>query len=145
MCTRLAEEILDFSDAHALALTKLKRNLMKTTLPEARSAKWSNRKLVQILRAPIALGLVIVLTSCAGNRYDRSTGESVDDTATTGRVKKALSADTAYHYEDVKVMTFKGTVQLSGFANCTEEKAKAAELAKATPGVKEVQNRITVK
>jgi osmotically-inducible protein OsmY len=118
---------------------------MKTTLPETRSVKGSSRKLVQILRGPIALGLVIISTSCAGDRYARSTGESVDDTATTGRVKKALSADTTCHYEDVKVMTFKGTVQLSGFVNSTDEKAKATELAKATPGVKEVQNRISVK
>jgi len=92
-----------------------------------------------------ALGLVILATGCAGNRYDRSTGESIDDRATTARVKSALGDDSIYKYPDVKVTTFKGHVQLSGFVDTKDQKAKATELAKNAAGVKEVENNISVK
>jgi len=76
-----------------------------------------------------SLGMAIVLAAaasgfigCAGDRYKESTGEHIDDAATTGRVKSALGHDTVYKYPDVKVSTFKGTVQLSGFVNQRAEK-----------------------
>jgi hyperosmotically inducible protein len=103
------------------------------------------QKLKQWLVLPAALGLVIVATGCAGSRYERSTGESIDDRATTSRVKSALGDDAMYKYPDVKVTTFKGHVQLSGFVDSREQKSKASDLAKAAPGVKEVDNNIEVK
>lgn len=103
------------------------------------------KKLIQLIGVPFALALAIVVTGCAGNQYERSTGESVDDSATTGRVKRALSADKTYKYSDVKVTTFKGNVQLSGFVDNNDQKDRAVELAKTVPGVKEVENRITIK
>jgi osmotically-inducible protein OsmY len=92
---------------------------------------------------PISVGLMT--TGCAGDRYHESTGESIDDTATTARVKKALHSDPQYKYSDVKVTTFKGTVQLSGFADSNDAKSRAADLAKTVEGVKDVENNITVK
>lgn len=103
------------------------------------------RTMTQLLTTPIAMGMVIVATGCAGSRYDRSTGESIDDRATTSRVKSALSADPLYKYPDVKVTTFKGTVQLSGFVENKEQKSKAGDLVKNVAGVKEFENNITVK
>ena len=85
------------------------------------------------------------ITGCAGNRYEQSTGEHIDDTATTARVKSSLGKDSVYKYPDVKVSTFKGTVQLSGFVNEKAQKNRATDLAKNTEGVKEVVNNITVK
>jgi hyperosmotically inducible periplasmic protein len=93
----------------------------------------------------LATASVIGLTGCAGDRYHESTGESIDDTAITGRVKDALGSDTMYKYPDVKVTTFKGTVQLSGFVDNHAQKEHAAVLAKNAAGVKDVENNITVK
>jgi osmotically-inducible protein OsmY len=104
-----------------------------------------NRLVRRFSAIPLALGLAVIITGCAGNQYDRSTGETVDDTATTGRVKKALAGDNTYRYPDVKVTTFKGVVQLSGFVDNNDQKARAAELARSANGVKEVENRITLK
>jgi len=87
----------------------------------------------------------VCLTGCAGDRYHESTGEGIDDTAITGRVKHALGSDSEYKYSDVKVTTFKGTVQLSGFVDHHEQKSRAADLAKNCEGVKDVVNNITVK
>jgi hypothetical protein len=126
----------------ALAHTKLGKECMKTQLMDTRGAQRCYKGLIRALGS---LSLAVILVGCAGNRYERSTGESVDDTATTGRVKRALSADETYRYPNVKVTTFKGNVQLSGFVESNGQKSKAGDLAKATPGVKDVENRITVK
>lgn len=85
------------------------------------------------------------LTGCAGNRHTQSTGERIDDKADSSRVRSALSADTQYKYADVKVQTFKGVVQLSGFVNSRDQKHRAGDLAKKVEGIKEVENNITVK
>jgi osmotically-inducible protein OsmY len=45
----------------------------------------------------------------------------------------------------VGVDTFKGTVQLNGFVDTPEEKARAEQLAAQVPGVQTVQNKLTVK
>lgn len=93
--------------------------------------------------APLSIGLLV--TGCAGDRYHESTGEGIDDTATTARVKKALHGDPQYKYGDVKVTTFKGTVQLSGFADSRDAKNRAGDIARTVEGVKDVENNITVK
>jgi len=92
---------------------------------------------------PLTVGLLA--SGCAGDRYHESTGEGIDDTATTARVKKALHGDPQYKYDDVKVTTFKGTVQLSGFADSRDAKNRAAEIARTVEGARDVENNISVK
>ena len=92
-----------------------------------------------------ALAIAGGMTGCAGDRYTQSTGERIDDKADSSRVKKALSADTQYKYDDVTVQTFKGVVQLNGFVNSRDQKNRAGDLAKKVEGISEVQNNITVK
>ena len=92
----------------------------------------------------IAVSAVAGLTGCAGDRYHESTGEYVDDSSLTARVKSALGDD-SYKYPDVKVTSFKGTVQLSGFVDDRSQKARAGTIAKGVQGVKDVENNITVK
>jgi len=92
-----------------------------------------------------ALPLAVLTTGCAGDRYHQSTGEEIDDTGISSRVKSALSNDAEYKYEGVEVKTFKGTVQLSGFVDTSVQKSRAGDLAKGVQGVKDLQNNITVK
>lgn len=102
----------------------------------------------KVLALALCLGAVPVLTvitGCAGDRYHQSTGEDIDDHGITMRVKDALSNDVQYKYDGVQVMTFKGTVQLSGFVDTSDQKSRAGELAKGVEGVKDVDNNITVK
>ena len=82
---------------------------------------------------------------CAGDRYTQSTGERIDDTATSMRVKKALGNDLQFKYPLVEVKTFKGTAQLSGFVNTRDQKKRAGDIAKQVEGVRTVENNITVK
>ena len=93
----------------------------------------------------LATATVVGLSGCAGDRYHESTGESIDDRATTGRVKDALAHDNMYKYPDVHVTTFKGQVQLSGFVDSSDQKSRAKTLAKNCAGVTDVVDNITVK
>ena len=93
-----------------------------------------------------ALPLLMGLTGCvSGSRYEQSSGERIDDHATSSRVRAALNDDTEYKYGGVSVETFKGTVQLSGFVNSRDQKNRAGDLARTVIGVKEIVNNITVK
>ncbi|MEI7728766.1 MAG: BON domain-containing protein [Verrucomicrobiota bacterium] len=115
---------------------------MKTTTDK------SNRslKVVALILCVSALPLVCGVTGCTtGSRYQQSTGEYIDDHGLSSSVKKALGDDHQYKYNDVNVVTFKGVVQLNGFANNKEQKSRAGDIAKKVAGVTEVQNNITVK
>jgi hyperosmotically inducible protein len=104
---------------------------------------------IQGLCLVLCLGLstaaVATLTGCAGNQYDRSTGQYIDDKSINMRVHSALNDNPDYKFADVNVDSFRGTVQLSGFVNNSDQKAKAAEIARGIQGVQKVQNKISVK
>lgn len=68
-----------------------------------------------------------------------------DHTMTTGKVKAALVADPQLKATEIKVETYKGTVQLSGFVSAAEEIPKAVQLVRGIEGVKEVKNDLVVK
>lgn len=74
-----------------------------------------------------------------------SAGEYIDDTAITAKVKAAFLKDKEVKATEIKVETFKGTVQLSGFASSSTAIERAAQLAGDVPGVKSVRNDIRLK
>ena len=90
-------------------------------------------------------GATAVLTGCAGNRNERSTGEYIDDKALSYRVSSALHDNSEYKLSGVDVKSFRGNVQLSGFVATADQKNKAGEIAKTVQGVQSVENNITVK
>jgi osmotically-inducible protein OsmY len=96
-----------------------------------------------------AVGLVaaalLFSAGCSRGENDRTAGQSIDDTAITTKVKAAFARDPGVSAMDVKVTTYRGTVQLSGWVNTAEEKARAGELAKTIPGVGTIDNQISVK
>lgn len=92
-----------------------------------------------------ALGTLVLLAGCAERRYQESTGQYLDDTTITAKVKAALAGDPAVSAAQVSVKTYKGTVQLSGFADSEAEKRRAAQVASTVSGVKSVENDIEVK
>ena len=99
-----------------------------------------------IALSALCAGAVLPFTSgCAGTATRESTGEFVDDSAITAKIKADLIKDKTVKAGDVNVDTFKGVVQLSGFVDTAAEKTRAGEIAKATNGVTEVKNNITVK
>jgi osmotically-inducible protein OsmY len=101
------------------------------------------------LQATLAVGPALVLvgsfSGCAGTATRPSTGEAIDDGVVTTRVKTALLRDDDTPGTAIKVETFRGTVQLSGFVNTLAQKNRAAEIARGVPGVQTVVNDIVVK
>lgn len=89
--------------------------------------------------------LVVTLVACAPSEKRASTGEFIDDTLITGKVKAALVADPELKATEIKVDTYKGTVQLSGFVGSPDHIPKAVALARGIEGVKGVKNDMAVK
>jgi len=109
--------------------------------------RFSDRFLLVSYRIPLILiALVLaILTACSPSATHRGTGEYIDDTAVTARVKTALATDPQVKATEVQVETFRGTVQLSGFVDSAESAARAAQLAREIRGVKEVRNSMVVR
>lgn len=89
--------------------------------------------------------LSFLLAACSATDTTRSTGEYTDDTAITARVKLALVNDEEVSALDVNVETFRGVVQLSGFADSREMANRAATVARGVEGVKDVRNDIRIR
>ena len=93
--------------------------------------------------AAAALALVL-LGGCAGSPKQESTEQYIDDSALTAKVKTALLQDPQVGGLPINVDTFKGTVQLSGFANSLAELRRAEVVAGSVAGVKAVRNDIEI-
>jgi osmotically-inducible protein OsmY len=101
----------------------------------------SERRIFHAMRPLFAVGAV-ALVACASTPTQESMGEYMDDSLITTRVRTALIADSQVHSTEIKIETFKGTVQLSGFARSPDEMGRAADIASRVAGVKEVKNDI---
>lgn len=91
------------------------------------------------------LVLVATFGACASTRTHESTGEYVDDSTITTKVKALLAEDDFLKSFQIGVETYKGTVQLSGFVNTQDAVAKAGEITRSVKGVKSVKNNLIVK
>ena len=93
----------------------------------------------------VILALIATFAACAATRTQESTGEYVDDSVITTKVKSLLAEDDFLKSFQIGVETFKGVVQLSGFVNSQEAVNKAVEITKSVKWVKDVKNDLIVK
>lgn len=98
-----------------------------------------------LFRFLAALCVSLLLTACAGTGKTESTGEYIDDTVITTRVKAALVKDPIVSAVDVSVESFKGAVQLRGFVKTAAQRDRAVKIAAETPGVTQVINAILLR
>ena len=63
----------------------------------------------------LLLMLIVSFAACASTSKQESTGEYVDDSVITTKVKSLLAGDDFLKSFQISVETYKGTVQLSGF------------------------------
>lgn len=91
-----------------------------------------------------ALALASML-GCASTPTQEGTGEYVDDTVITTKVKAAIFGEPTLKSTEIKVETFKGVVQLSGFVSSAAAENKAVELARSVKGVKSVKDDMRIK
>ena len=88
---------------------------------------------------------IAALVACASTSKQSSTGEYVDDSVITTKVKSLLAEDDFLKSFQISVETYKGIVQLSGFVNSRQAVDKANQIAYSVKGVKSVKNDLIVK
>ena len=101
--------------------------------------------LLNKISAIVFSGILIALTACAATETKESTGQYVDNSVLTAKVKTAIFNEPTLKSSEISVETFKGEVQLSGFVSSIEQTKKAVEVAKTIPGVTSVKNDMRVK
>lgn len=92
----------------------------------------------------IALTLMTA-AGCASTSTHEGTGEYVDDSVITGKVKAAILNEPTLSSAEINVETFKGVVQLSGFVNSKADIAKAVSVVRTVAGVSSVKNDMRLK
>ena len=102
-------------------------------------------RLNHVTRFLVCIGLLTVLMGCAATQRRESTGEYFDNSVTTARVKAAIFDEPTLNAFQIKITTYKGVVQLSGFVDSAQSIEKAGEVAGGVPGVTEVKNNLVVK
>ena len=92
-------------------------------------------------------GVLLMATTlgCASTSTKEGTGEYVDDTVITTKVKAAILNEPTLKSAEINVETFKGVVQLSGFVSSQAAENKAVEVARTVGGVKSVKNDMRLK
>lgn len=93
-----------------------------------------------LLAAALLACGALTTAGCAASGNNRSTGEVVDDSSITAKVKSALLAEKDVNSLDIKVKTYDGTVQLSGFVDSQWQVEKAEQVAANVHGVRHVTN-----
>lgn len=102
----------------------------------------------QISKYFSALFLAVTLVTavgCASTSKQEGTGEYMDDSVITTKVKAAILGEPTLKVAEINVETFKGVVQLSGFVTSAAMANKAVEVAGKVSGVKSVKNDMRVK
>jgi BON domain len=92
----------------------------------------------------VAVALVSVV-GCTSTPKQEGTGEYMDDTVITGKVKTAILNEPTLKVAEINVETFKGVVQLSGFVSSQAAATKAVEVTREVGGVKSVKNDMRIK
>jgi osmotically-inducible protein OsmY len=88
---------------------------------------------------------LLTAAGCTSTPKQEGTGEYVDDTVITGKVKTAIFNEPMLKSAEINVETFKGVVQLSGFVTSQSAANKAVEVARTVGGVKSVKNDMRIK
>lgn len=93
----------------------------------------------------IGFCLFAFVAGCAGTRHKESTGEYMDDSVITAKVKAHIFDDPMLKVLQINVETFKGEVQLSGFVNSAAASTRAVEVTRSVKGVQSVKNSLIIK
>jgi hyperosmotically inducible protein len=102
------------------------------------------RALKNIAAVFVTIALLLSI-GCAATATRESTGEYIDDSAITAKVKDAIFHDATLKSSEINVETFRGMVQLSGFVRSQPNIDKAVAIAKGVKGVQSVKNDMRIK
>ena len=93
----------------------------------------------------LAVIVMTALMGCASTATKEGTGEYIDDSVITTKVKAAILNEPTLKSAEINVETFKGKVQLSGFVNSQADINRAVDVARGVAGVTSVKNDMRLK
>jgi osmotically-inducible protein OsmY len=88
---------------------------------------------------------LLLATGCASTSNRESTGQYIDDSSITTRVKKAIFDEPSLKVAQINVETYKSVVQLSGWVDSAAQIGTAGSLARSVDGVTSVKNDLRLK
>lgn len=103
--------------------------------------------MLQLKRLSAIFFSIMLLTAlgCASTATHEGTGQYVDDSVITTKVKAAIFNEPSLKVAEINVETYKGIVQLSGFVSSRADMSKAVDVAREVEGVKSVKNDMQLK
>ncbi|MBU4317723.1 MAG: BON domain-containing protein [Proteobacteria bacterium] len=105
----------------------------------------NKKNIFAFLNYLVILMMFTAFVACAPTRKQESVGEYVDNSVITAKVKAQLANDELLKLFQISVVTFKDTVQLSGFVDSQKALEKAGQIARSVDGVTAVKNNLIVK
>ncbi len=103
------------------------------------------KKSYSVIRFLVVLMMIAAFVACASTPKQEGTGEFVDDSVITAKIKTLLAADEYLKSFEISVETRRGIVELSGFVDTQKTKDKAGQIARGVAGVKSVKNALILK
>lgn len=92
-----------------------------------------------------AAASLLLMLGCASTSQKESTGELLDDSVITSKVKGAIFNEPSLKVLEIQVETTKNVVQLSGTVPNKDDMDKAVEIARSVGGVRSVKNELQLK
>ncbi len=103
------------------------------------------KQLGKYLSALFLAFTLVSVVGCASTSSKQSTGQYMDDSVITTKVKAAIFKEPDLKATEINVETFEGVVQLSGFVSSQAAINKAVQVTRTVSGVKSVKNDMRVK
>ena len=103
------------------------------------------KNLIRIFSALLLTISFLMVSGCASTSRHEGSGEYVDDSVITTKVKAMLFDEPNLRSGQINVETFKAVVQLSGFVSTRADMDKAIEVARKVKGVESVKNDMRLK
>lgn len=103
------------------------------------------KKSHSVIRLLVVLMMIAAIAACASTPKQEGTGEYIDDSVITTKIKAELAADDFLKSFEIGVETRKGIVQLSGFVDSQKAIDKAGRIAQSVKGVTGLKNNLIIK
>jgi osmotically-inducible protein OsmY len=103
------------------------------------------KKSYTVIRLLVVLMMIAAFVACASTPKQEGTGDYVDDSVITTKIKTQLASDDFLKSFQISVESRKGIVLLSGFVDSQKAVDKAGQIARGVDGVKSVRNNLVVK
>ena len=93
----------------------------------------------------VLLMLIATFAACASTPTRQSSGEYIDDSVITAKVKTLLANDDFLKSFQISVESRNGIVQLGGFVDSQKAVDMAGQITRSVDGLKSVRNDLIVK